>query len=170
MEMEGTWFVKKEISGGGVLMDNGPHVADLISYLFGEVTAVKASAADIKGVGVEDTAKIEFTLNSGIPVTADMTWAAWVTPKHYLEIYGEEGTLFLDTEGITMKYKTWADWKRMPHAGGPSKGFADQINHFVNGIQSRQTLLVAPEAGLAAQRVITAAYRSLANGGSAQPV
>jgi predicted dehydrogenase len=39
MNMTQTWYVNKELSGGGVIMDNGPHAVDLVRFLLGE-TAV----------------------------------------------------------------------------------------------------------------------------------
>jgi predicted dehydrogenase len=162
--------VKKEISCGGIIMDNGPHVADLVQHLFGPVSSVSARAWDTTQVGVEDTAKLEFTVAGGYPVTADISWAAWVTPKHYMEIYGREGTLFLDTEGVTLKYKTWNDWKRIPNEDGPEEGFSRQIDHFIQAVQSGRPTVIDAQAGLQAQRLLEAAYRSIAQGSSAQMI
>ena len=161
MDMAGTWFVKKEISGGGVIMDNGPHAADLIRYLFGDIDGVSATAMDVANVGVEDTAKLTLFLKSGLAGTVDVSWAAWVTPSSYLEIYGEEGAILLDLTGVTVKYKTWSDWKKIPNKGSIADGFARQIDHFVEAIQNNQTTVIDAEAGLKAQRVIEAAYRSI---------
>ncbi len=162
MDMAGTWFVKKEISGGGVIMDNGPHAIDLIQYLFGEMDSVDTQALDAKNVGIEDTAKINFSLKSGVKGTIDVSWAAWVTPDHYLEIYGDEGAVFLDMKGITYKYKTWSEWKRVANKSGPAEGFNRQIDHFIEAVQKNRTSVIGSEAGLKAQKVIEAAYKSLA--------
>jgi dTDP-4-amino-4,6-dideoxygalactose transaminase/predicted dehydrogenase len=161
MDMDGTWFVKKEISGGGVIMDNGPHAADLIQHLFGDIENVLAKAVDAKNVGVEDTAKITFSLRDGLTGTVDVSWAAWVTPSAYLEIYGTDGTLLLDGTGVTLKYKTWNEWKKILNKTTVADGFASQINHFVETIQNNKTTIIDAEAGLKAQKVIEAAYRSI---------
>lgn len=161
MDMDGTWFVKKEISGGGVIMDNGPHAADLIQHLFGDIESVSAKAVDAKNVGVEDTAKMTFSLKDGLTGTVDVSWAAWVIPSAYLEIYGTDGTLLLDGTGVTIKYKTWNEWKKIFNKTTAADGFAGQINHFVETIQKNETKVIDPEAGLKAQKVIEAAYRSI---------
>lgn len=161
MDMAGTWFVKKEISGGGVIMDNGPHAADLIQYLLGDIESVSAKALDAKNVGVEDTAKLDFSLKNGIAGTVDVSWAAWVTPSAYLEIYGDEGALMLDGTGVLLKYKTWNKWKKIPNKTSPADGFALQIDHFVEAVQKNKTVAIDAEAGLKAQKVIEAAYRSV---------
>lgn len=162
MDMAGTWFVNKDISGGGVIMDNGPHAADLIQYLFGDIENIEASAMDAKNVGVEDTAKLEMRTKGGVVGTVDISWAAWVTPNTYLEIYGDEGAIHLDIQGVTVKYKTWADWKRIPNKGTWETGFASQIDHFVEAIRSHKTSVIDNAAGVSVQRVLEAAYKSLA--------
>ena len=168
MDMAGTWFVKKEISGGGVIMDNGPHAVDLVSYLFGGIENISAQTQDAQGVGVEDTAKLNFKLKNGASGTVDLSWAAWVTPAAYLEIYGDEGAALVDFTGVTYKFKTWSDWKRLENKTDMKAAFARQIDHFVEALHSGKTTVIDAEAGLRAQRWIEAAYRSASE--KVQPV
>ncbi len=161
MDMTGTWFVKKELSGGGVIMDNGPHAVDLVSYLLGDIKSVFSKATQSQNWGVEDTAKLEVVLTNGTPGTLDLSWPVWVTPNAYLEIYGDEGAVLLDTQGVTYKFKTWKEWKRVPNKSGPEGAFKKQINHFIQAIQSHKTTLIDNQAGLKAQAVIEAAYHSV---------
>src|SRR3989344_1885024 len=42
INMEGSWYADKKISGGGVIMDNGPHAFDLVRYLLGAIEKVTA--------------------------------------------------------------------------------------------------------------------------------
>lgn len=168
MDMADTWHVKKELSGGGVIMDNGPHAIDLIRYLFGDVASVSAEARDAQGIGVEDTAKLNFILKNGLTGTADLSWPAWVTPNAYLEIYGDEGTVLVDGSGITYKFKTWNEWKRVPNRADAGGGFAKQIAHFAEAVRSRRTPVIGPEAGLEAQTIIENVYHRLQTGGNAK--
>ena len=161
MEMAGTWYARKEISGGGVIMDNGPHAIDLVQYLLGNITNVSASASDFKNLGVEDTAKLNLSLASGVSGTIDISWLAYVTPQAYLEIYGNQGACFLDMAGVSYKLNTWAEWKRISNKTDVSGGFARQIDHFVNSIRTGKTTVVDNEAGLRSQKVIEAVYNSI---------
>ena len=161
MEMAGTWYARKEISGGGVIMDNGPHAIDLVQYLLGNITNVSASASDFKNLGVEDTAKLNLSLANGVSGTIDISWLAYVTPQAYLEIYGNQGACFLDMAGISYKLNTWAEWKRISNKTDVSGGFARQIDHFVNSIRTGKTTVVDNEAGLRSQKVIEAVYNSI---------
>ena len=111
IDMANTWFAKKEISGGGVIMDNGPHAFDLVRHLLGEIIEVKAQATYHQNLPVEDTAQISCRLEKGGAGPLMLSWTLPVPSKTYLEIYGEEGALVLDFDGLSYKFKTWDEWK-----------------------------------------------------------
>ena len=164
IEMAGTWFAQKHLSGGGILMDNGPHAIDLIRYLFGEISAVSAAVSNLQDIPVEDTGRLNFTLANGVTGTADMSWSLPIPSKTYLEIYGENGAALLDFEGISYKFKTWDEWKRIPN-GLKAKGvFARQMDHFVTSITTMNPSIVCNADGEKSQIVIEAAYASVKQG------
>ena len=161
MDMSSSWHVKKELSGGGVLMDNGPHAVDLVHYLLGDVESVSASAVDSKGLGVEDTVKLNFILKNGMAGTIDLSWALYVTPGKYLEVYGDGGAALADLAGVTYKFNDWKEWKRADNKADEHGAFAAQIDHFVNAVRSGKTSAVDAGAGLKAQEIIENIYREL---------
>lgn len=160
LELDGTWFCQKHLSGGGVVMDNGPHAIDLIRYLFGEIAAISAAMKNVRQAAVEDTGRIEVTLMSGASGTVDISWSTAIPPRTYLEIYGEDGTALLDFEGISYKFKAWSDWKRVANTISVQEAFARQIEHFVKAIGDKRPVIIQNEDGLKAQAIIEAAYES----------
>ena len=160
-DMTGTWYGQKALSGGGILMDNGPHVIDLIRYLFGEVKAISADVAHHQNMNVEDTGTLHFITTSGARGSAEMSWSISVPSKAYLEIYGEDGTALLDPEGINYKFKTWSEWKRVPNQVTGPEAFARQINHFVDAILGKPPTIVTNADGIQSQVVVEAAYESV---------
>ena len=142
-------------------MDNGPHVIDLIRYLFGEVKSISADVANYQNMDVEDTGTLHFTTTSGARGSAEMSWSISVPSKAYLEIYGEDGTAFLDPEGINYKFKTWSEWKRVPNQVTGPEAFARQINHFVDAILGKPPTIVTNADGIQSQVVVEAAYESV---------
>src|SRR5262249_45199317 len=50
IDMAGSWYSRKELSGGGIIMDNGPHALDLIRFLLGDVRNVTAYASSIQNL------------------------------------------------------------------------------------------------------------------------
>jgi predicted dehydrogenase len=92
--------------------------------------------------------------------TVDLSWNMSVPSRTYLEIYGEDGTALLDAEGVTYKFKTWNEWKRIPNRTSIKEAFSRQTNHFVNSIASKKPMVLNAEDGLKSQRIIDAAYKS----------
>ena len=164
MDMEGTWYAKKELSGGGIIMDTAPHAIDLIRYLLGEIKTVSAQISNYQNISVEDTAKLTFVLASGASGTADISWSNAVPSPSYLEIYGEDGSALLDLKGISYKFKTWGEWKRIPNKASIKEAFARQTDHFVDGIKGKPPSITVTEDGLNSQILIETAYGSLKGG------
>ena len=142
-------------------MDNGPHAFDLIRYLLGEFETVFSQGSSLQAQEVEDTAQVNCRLVSGAQGTINLSWSASVPAKSYLEIYGEDGAILLDFEGIWYKFKTWSEWKRIPNQKTVKEAFARQIDHFVAAIKGNKSLVINNDDGLKAQLVIEAAYSSL---------
>jgi perosamine synthetase len=161
IDMAGTWYSQAALSGGGVIMDNGPHAVDLIRFVLGEVRTVVAHASTYQEIGVEDTAQLTLTLENGVVGTSDLSWTCSVPTKTYLEIYGEGGTLLVDFEGISYTFKTWNRWQRIPNNVKTREAFARQINHFLDAMAGQGPTRLTNADGSSAQAVIDAAYESL---------
>jgi len=161
INMAGTWYARRDLAGGGIIMDNGPHAADLIRYLLGEIQSVSARCGSYQGIDVEDNAQLTFTLADGCIGTADLSWSASVPSHSYFEAYGEDGAMLLDWQGLACRYKTWNDWKRIDNKLTIKDSFARQIDHFVEAIPSGQASILGNGEGLKSQLVIDAAYESL---------
>jgi predicted dehydrogenase len=160
LDAAGSWYSRKEISGGGVIIDNASHAIDLVRYLFGEVSSISAQVKTLQEIEVEDTAKLTLFMENGGFGTVDLSWNVSVPSRTYLEIYGEDGTALLDAEGVTYKFKTWNEWKRIPNQATIQEAFVRQTNHFVNSIANKKPAVLNNDDGLKSQLIIEAAYRS----------
>jgi len=161
MNMEGSWYANKKISGGGIIMDNGPHAFDLVQYLLGEIKDISVQASHFQNIAVEDTAQITCQLVNGARGVIDTSWSLAVPSQNYLEVYGEDGTVMLDPKGLSYKFKTWSEWKRIPSVGDMKTVFIRQVGHFVEAIKTKKPLIVQNEDGLKAQEIIAKAYGSM---------
>ena len=144
-------------------MDNATHAIDLARYLFGEVESVSAQTKTLQKIPVEDTAKITLVMKKGCFGTIDLSWNLSIPSQAYLEMYGEDGTILLDSQGVTYKFKSWDKWKRISNQVSMQEAFASQINHFVESISNNKSVILQNEDGLKAQIVVDAAYRSAKN-------
>lgn len=161
MPMADKWYARRDLAGGGIIMDNGPHAMDLIRYLLGDIQGISARAGRYQGMDVEDTAQLAVTLESGSTGTVDLSWCAPVASRSYLEIYGEEGTLLLDLKGLSCRYRMWNDWKRLDNQADAKEAFGRQIDHFVQAIHEGESSVLGNGEGLKSQLAIDAAYESL---------
>lgn len=162
--MEDAWYARPELSGGGVLLDNGPHAFDLARALFGDVTSVEATTARHQRLPVEDTAQLRCALARGGLITMDLSWSLPVPARTYLEIYGDQGAALLDFDGLSYRLHNWQEWKRVPNTLPVRDAFARQIDHFIDVITGTAPRVTLPADGLHAQRLISAAYESAQTG------
>jgi predicted dehydrogenase len=126
----GTWFVNREMSGGGPLIDLGVHVLDMGLHLLGEPEAITVTAATYNEIGksgrgvdkksrkfsvgnafeVEDLATAFIRLSSGATLTLETSWATHsdVGDDFGVSIYGTKGGA-----EIRVKNYSWEDTLRI---------------------------------------------------------
>lgn len=80
-------------SGGGALVDIGCHAIDLIHFVLGSVNQVNCQTSKVVSQYVEDCAKIQFSLNSGISGKLLVSWCEpnYRLPELLLDIQCENG-------------------------------------------------------------------------------
>jgi predicted dehydrogenase len=93
-----SWHIDPTRSGGGTLIDNGPHACDLIRRFAGEMAAAKGYVADSLDLteGCESEA---FALFRGIGSRVAELRSSWTRPAGYLtlDVRGREGFLRVET-------------------------------------------------------------------------
>jgi UDP-N-acetyl-2-amino-2-deoxyglucuronate dehydrogenase len=114
-DWRGTWA----LDGGGVLMNQGIHLVDLLLWLFGDPIHVQARAATLDHkIEVEDTLAATLHFNGGALATITATTTAAPGFPHRLEIFGTDG-------GIQIEGESLVRWERHEPGGeleGPPGG------------------------------------------------
>ena len=93
-----SWRCDKDQTGGGILIDQGIHMVDLINYLSGSFTNAQAVLSDrfLNIKGLEDNAFITlFSQDSGISASIHSTITQW-RYLFSLEIFLEKGDIILN--------------------------------------------------------------------------
>jgi predicted dehydrogenase len=155
------WNSNKEISGGGVLIDNGSHSADIARYLLGPIVDVQAQPGlPNQGLPVEDTVRVQFMTKSGVLGTFDLSWSITKDSKNYIQVYGSEGTLQVGWKGS--RYCQDGSTKWIPFGTGydKTKAFASQHANFIGTLKGREKPIITAEDSLASVQVVETAYRS----------
>jgi predicted dehydrogenase len=92
------WRVVAEHSGGGIFVDMGSHVLDLLDFFLGPLVQVSGTAANLASpYDVEDTVAMSFSTTSGaVPGTAHFSFASDAKADR-IEIVGTDGHVAVPT-------------------------------------------------------------------------
>jgi predicted dehydrogenase len=86
VNMSDRWNSNPQVSGGGVIMDNGPHAVDIVRYLMGPISKIFAHETVRKSeLDVEDTATITMITKNNIIATVHLSWAVNLNKESYIE-------------------------------------------------------------------------------------
>jgi len=146
------WRAKKDLAGGGILMDQGIHMLDLFLYLGGDFDTIKAEVSNLYwNLEVEDNAFVILkNSETGMVANLHSTMTQW---RHLfsLEVFMEKGYMVLN--GLitsTMSYgeemlsiaknrstapaATWKDEVKTKYINNNSWRY--EMEHFFNAIMN----------------------------------
>jgi len=101
------WMFNKNLSGGGVLMNPGPHFFSLLQFFFGQPNQVNGKIVCRFVPGLDDEAKLELDYIK-YRGAINLSWSVKkaLLPLNYFEIQLEKALLITDGQTITIKLKT----------------------------------------------------------------
>ena len=162
VDMSKRWNSDSEVSGGGVLMDNGTHSVDIIRYFLGGITEVLAvEAGATQNLAVDENVKLLAKTANGVTASVDLTWGINKELPNFISIYGTQGTLHIGWGASKYKLNSNPDWTTFGKGYDKVQAFKSKIENFANAIHGTEELLTKPEDALASVEVIEAAYKSL---------
>ena len=102
------WRSNKKLSGGGVLLDFGSHLIDLLLWYFGKINQVSGSHRSLYSTEVEDEAHMELYFENGIHGTLDTSWSikGYRLPEISIEISGSNGNIKVTEDHIKINLIT----------------------------------------------------------------
>jgi len=167
------WRNDPERSGGGELIDQGPHLIDLVRWFIGDITTIKGFAGTFYwNVPVDDNAFLLLRTDSGKTAMLHVSCTEWKNMFSF-EIYGKSGKLHITGLGGSYGIERITFYRMPPEMGPPDTVIweypaADdswnvEFADFIRDIRGRR----APEPGLrdaiAALRVIEHVYKASSN-------
>jgi predicted dehydrogenase len=176
----GGWFTRKQLSGGGPLIDTGVHVIDLAWWLSGQPAPVSASAvtysafgprqqrlgsggaADKNGVfDVEDLAAGFVRFENGLSIHFEAAWAiAAEKDDRFCHLHGTEGALIWNDEPKVIDAKDEASAVTV-EAGDAWRA---EVAYFVDCIQNERRPDPDASQGLIMMKILDALYQSAETG------
>ena len=176
-------FWDAELAGGGALLDMGSHGAECARYLFGKDLAVRdvfawgSTLVHRDRTTGEDNAVMLIRFEDDRVATMDVSWSSKGGLEGRFEMYGDAGRIVQDMTSTVLRAfierpagylgeKMDADtgWvfpvPDETHVHGHDAMMQDVVESFRSGTAPRETF----EDGLAVNRIIDAAYRSMRSG------
>jgi len=112
------WRFKKEISGGGILIDLGIHIIDLLMWYFGKIKKASGTIESFIAQGIEDNVKGLLTFDNNIECSFAASW----TEKNY-----RLQETSIEIEGTKGKMNVNQDFLKIEYTNTPPKGQNDRI-------------------------------------------
>ncbi len=162
VDMSQRWNSNAELSGGGVLIDNGTHSVDIIRYFLGSIDSVLVvDAGGTQGLAVDENVKMLAKTKGNITASVDLTWGINKELPYFISIYGTNGTLHIGWRESKYKTNSSPDWTVFGSGYDKVASFKGKIENFSRALRGREELYINPDDALASVRVIDAAYKSL---------
>lgn len=188
----GSWFTRRELSGGGALMDIGVHMLDMVMYIlhFPKIIAVRGETQMVhgpqgRGLGgwgmdrvpggtfdVDDLAAIHMRLADGGLITIEATWAFYGRNEERMQIVGSDmgADFFPALYGKEQPLRLFRDDRTGAAEIIPSydtnneRAWALGLARFVEACRGEAEPIANGEDGLAILRLLDATNRSAAEG------
>ncbi len=182
------WYACKD-RGGGALGAIGSHTFDYIAWLFGPVKRLCARLStaipfrpdqdngELKPVDADDTCTLLLELADGTPCQVCLSAATYRGRGHWVEVYGDRGTLVLGSENqkdYVHGFRLWASQAGQPleaiaapawafpktYDDGRIAPFIRVVDRWVKGIDTGTNLAPSLKQGVYSQLLIDLAHQS----------
>lgn len=161
------WFSDREKAGGGAVMDHTVHIVDMMRwYMNAEPVEVYAEVDNLfykKTHDIDTAGLLMITFDNGVFVSLDTSWSR---PTFY-PVWGNVKTDLITERGVVrsdyfvQKLDVYEGAQKRPlHHGWGSDPNAGMIAEFLQSVREGRKPLITGEDGLAALRVVHAAYIS----------
>jgi predicted dehydrogenase len=168
---ETEWCTDADLSGGGVLLEQGVHIFDLVRYLLGEPSQLIAQTQRFywNFPAVEDNGFCMIQTVGGQMAQIHVSWTQWVNIFE-LEVFGHDGYMRLEGRDGHYGPQRLTLGKRKPDHGRPAEELFEFVNpddswfrewnEFHSAIEEAKEPTGSAGDGLRAQQMIEAAYHS----------
>ncbi|BAY12654.1 Gfo/Idh/MocA family protein [Calothrix sp. NIES-2098] len=183
------WYSSQD-KGGGALGSLGSHAFDYIYWLFGPVrklsaylstaipTRIDPASGETKPVNTDDTCVLALELADGTPCQLTISAVVHAPRTHWIEVYGDRGTLVLGSENqkdYIHGFRVWGSQAgkalteiEIPselmfsenHADGRISAFIRVVDQWIQGIHSQQQIVPSLREGVYSQLLMDLSHQS----------
>jgi len=165
VDMSGRWNSDPRVSGGGVLIDNGTHAADLLLYFLGPIAEVLAvEGVRRQGARVEDTAYLHARSAGGAEARVDLSWSIATRNPSFLRVFGTVGEIEVGWNGSRVRRAGEAP-AQFGNGYDKLACFRAQVANFGRAVAGLEALALPEAEAVASVDLVSAAYAALGRGG-----
>ncbi len=183
------WYSRQD-QGGGALGSLGSHAFDYIYWLFGSIRKLNANfttaipqrpdptTGELKTVDTDDTCMLMLELADGTPCQVCISAVVHAPRPHCLEVYGDQGTLILESENqkdYIHGFRVWGNQVGKPYAeieipnhfifpknyaDGRISAFLRVVDKWVEGIDRGEAVSPSLREGVYSQLLMDLSHKS----------
>jgi predicted dehydrogenase len=163
--MPGGWFIKKEKSGGGAVMDHTPHVIDILRWFMNSDPVEVYAEIDNRfyNMDIDDTGILSIQFDNGVFATLDTSWSRTKSYPTWgdvtMEIVGTNGVISVDSFAQDIDLYSDKNTKAQWVYWGDNMDFG-LVADFVASVKGDKPFQIKGEDGLKALEVAISAYKS----------
>jgi myo-inositol 2-dehydrogenase/D-chiro-inositol 1-dehydrogenase len=153
-----SWWLDKELAGGGALLDLGSHLVDLLIWYFGEVASASSFLKYMFRTDLEDAATCILEFKNGPVATVKVGWFS----KGFIQSLQVCGTAKNTLVQLAPENTSSILWKGIVRKFGRNKNdsYYLELQHFVSCLQKDEQPQPSGEEGLRSLQAISLAYRN----------
>lgn len=165
------WITRKEKSGGGVLLDLGIVMIDLVLWMmdFPPVTHVSASVYSHKTKSVEDTCLATIKMEPDCVLMLEVSWSLLATQDYfYCNLFGTEGSALINP--LRIHKQLHGNLINITPAASESpkimyrKSYENQLRHFIGALRGLHPVISTGEEAMQRMKIVEAIYKSSRKG------
>ncbi|MBN1272851.1 MAG: Gfo/Idh/MocA family oxidoreductase [Candidatus Aminicenantes bacterium] len=171
---EEEWRGKRNLSGGGELLDQGIHVVDLFRWFAGDFEEVFGyTSSSFWKIETEDNAWAMLRKSGDIIATMHTSWTQWKNMFSF-ELFGSEGYLIIEGLGGSYGKEVLKYGVRRSEGGppreriiefpGPDTSWEKEWLEFIRAVEGKTEPLGSGWDGFQANRMIHAVYEAARTG------
>ncbi len=158
------WRGKKELAGGGCLIDMGYHIVDLLMWYFGLPDSVVAETSCKAKEGfsydAEDTAQVLFRYSEKC-IWGSLLISRVIPPKtEYFDVYGTRGIIHIERGKIERRAPNGEVQESLSREHHWPSAAQDQLEYFIKVLSGEKENVTGPEFNYNHLAFIEAAYHS----------
>ncbi|MCX6140110.1 MAG: Gfo/Idh/MocA family oxidoreductase [Candidatus Kapabacteria bacterium] len=161
------WLANADMSGGGVLVDLGIAVLDMILHVFdfGRVRSVTASTFHHETKSVEDVVVAMLQFENGAVATIETSWSlVRAEDLYYCNVFGKKGSAYINPYRLVARSGTGIQSTVSPQKKTQmeiyKKSYESELKAFVNAVRGLVPMISTIDEALERMKVVEALYAS----------